>query len=63
MMVGQELYRILYDHLTFNTRAMKPQDPENPHLRQDAPVLFEVTSDDPGAARYEIRVSCNNNTT
>uniref|UniRef100_A0A0R3SKW1 DNA-directed RNA polymerase n=1 Tax=Hymenolepis diminuta TaxID=6216 RepID=A0A0R3SKW1_HYMDI len=56
MMVGQELYRILYDHLTFNTRALKPQDPENPHLRQDAPVLFEVTSDDPGAAHYEIRV-------
>lgn len=55
LMVGQELYRILYDHLTFNIHAVKPADSSNPP-RQEAPVLFEVTSDNPSQARYEIRV-------
>ncbi|KAM7536175.1 hypothetical protein Aperf_G00000090814 [Anoplocephala perfoliata] len=57
LMVGQELYRILYDHLTFNTYAYtRPRSASSTNPRQDAPVLFEVTSDNPSEARYEIRV-------
>lgn len=56
-MVGRELYRILYDYLTFNTYAIRPRTSSCPNPRQDAPVLFEVASDNPNEARYEIRVS------
>lgn len=53
-MVGQEIYRILYDQLTFNVNGGRPD--HGKQLRQEAPVLFEVASDNPGDARCEIRV-------
>ncbi|VDK23199.1 unnamed protein product [Taenia asiatica] len=53
--VGHELYRILYDNLTFNINALRSRDASKLR-RQEANVLFEVSSDNPGEARYEIRV-------
>ncbi|KAL5109233.1 DNA-directed RNA polymerase mitochondrial [Taenia crassiceps] len=53
--VGHELYRILYDNLTFNINALRSRDTSKLR-RQEANVLFEVSSDNPGEARYEIRV-------
>ncbi|VDM19202.1 unnamed protein product [Hydatigera taeniaeformis] len=53
--VGHELYRILYDNLTFNINALRSRGASKLQ-RQEANVLFEVSSDTPGEARYEIRV-------
>ncbi len=55
--MGQELYRILYDQLTFNLNGGRLDADKLP--RQEAPVLFEVMSDNPGDVRCEIRVSTN----
>uniref|UniRef100_A0A5K3FZY5 RPOL_N domain-containing protein n=2 Tax=Mesocestoides corti TaxID=53468 RepID=A0A5K3FZY5_MESCO len=56
LLVGQELYRILYDHLTFDLNGGKVDREPKTKLHQEAPVLFEVMSEQPGDARYEIRV-------
>nr|VZI40702.1 unnamed protein product [Spirometra erinaceieuropaei] len=60
LIVGQELYRILYDHLTFNLNGARLPEPSSDKEalppRQEAPVLFEVSSENPAESRYEIKV-------
>ncbi|VDK85085.1 unnamed protein product [Dibothriocephalus latus] len=65
LMVGQELYRILYDHLTFNLNGVRlpvsssssSSSDKDVLPRQEAPVLFEVSSENPAESRCEIRYS------